>query len=361
MRHLELFSGIGGFRHAMDLLSKDGIMSFESCGYSEIDSKALLTYQTIYQPKDSEVNMGDIVAFTADDGRDERMQSLGKINLITGGFPCQTFSMMGKQAGFEDEDRGQMFFRILDIVDVKKPTYLLLENVKNLITHDNKKTYKRIEEELRSRGYDVYPNVFNSADFGLPQTRNRILIFATKNKVPSGFKQTYTPQAVKELFWTNREKMSVCTFESTINILEKTVPAKYYLSDKIKPTILSDGSANFKSNSEINLRVARPLTASMHKMHRACQDNYYSQDWIESNGADNPVYSCSKEELAKKAIRKLTPQEAFMLQGFPKEFATAAQAAHVTDGALYKQAGNAVSVNTIYAVLFYLINTKALQ
>ena len=133
MRHLELLSRIGGFRQAMALLSQDGIMPFESCGFSEIDANALQTYTTIYDIAPCEVNMGDIVAYTRkDDGFQQRMEQLGHIDLLTGGFPCQSFSMMGKQAGFEDEDRGQMFFRILDIVDAKKPQYLLLENVKNI-------------------------------------------------------------------------------------------------------------------------------------------------------------------------------------------------------------------------------------
>ena len=99
----------------------------------------------------------------------------------------------------------------------------------------------------------------------------------------------------------------------------------------------------------------------MHKMHRACQDNYYSQDWIISNGEYNPVLVCTKEELARHEIRKLTPQEAFMLQGFPRGFATIAQNAGVPDGALYKQAGNAVSVNVIYAVLFFLIRNNIIH
>ena len=362
MRHLELFSGIGGFRQAMALLSQDGIMHFESCGFSEIDSSALQTYTTIYHIAPNEINMGDIIAFTKnDDGLQKRMRQLGHIDLLTGGFPCQSFSMMGNQAGFEDEDRGQMFFRILDIIDVKEPKFLLLENVKNLITHDKKRTYRRIEEELKSRGYQVFPNIFNSSDFGLPQTRNRILIFATKDTVPSNFKENYTPAAVKKLFEKIIEKASVLTYDSTLEVLAKKVPGKYFLSERIKPTILADGSANFKSNSEINLLIARPLTASMHKMHRACQDNYYSQDWIDSDGAYNPVDSCSKTELATHAIRKLTPQEAFMLQGFPGEYATRAQAAGVADGALYRQAGNAVSVNTVYAVLLYLITNKAIK
>ena len=102
------------------------------------------------------------------------------------------------------------------------------------------------------------------------------------------------------------------------------------------------------------MSIARPLTATMHKMHRACQDNYYSQDFIESHGAVNPVDNMTKEELAQLPIRKLTPEEAFMLQGFPAEFAINGRNSGVADGSLYKQAGNAVSVNTIYATLYFL-------
>ena len=109
------------------------------------------------------------------------------------------------------------------------------------------------------------------------------------------------------------------------------------------------------SKSEINQIIARPLTATMHKMHRACQDNYYSDGFIQSN--DPMQYlnlTFTKEELAKQPIRKLTPHEAFALQGFDSNFVDNAQKAKVCDGALYKQAGNAVSVNVIYAVLYYL-------
>jgi DNA (cytosine-5)-methyltransferase 1 len=96
-------------------------------------------------------------------------------------------------------------------------------------------------------------------------------------------------------------------------------------------------------------------------MHRACQDNYFSDMYILSNGTDRPSERMSKDELARIPIRKLTPKEAFMLQGFPYDFAERAGAANVADGAMYKQAGNAVSVNTIYAVLYYLITNRIIR
>lgn len=351
MTHLELFSGIGGFRRALDLLSQDGIMQFDCVGYSEIDAKAKATYQANFDVE-GEIDMGDIVSFTAN--RDNII-NLPDFDLLTGGFPCQTFSVMGQQAGF-DEDRGQMFFRIMDIVREKHPRYMLLENVKNLYKHDKGRTYQHIENILHEAGYSVFPLILNSQDFYLPQRRSRLIIFATTEPLPDNFQNEFTAENIKTVFADNVNATSVSQYRDTLDVLALHVDEKYFLSERLKPTILANGSANFKAKSDINQLIARTLTASMHKMHRACQDNYYSQDFIESHGQINHVEDYTKEQLAKLPIRKLTPEEAFMLQGFPADFATVGRNVHVANGSLYKQAGNAVSVNMIYAVMFYLIH-----
>lgn len=353
MRHLELFSGIGGFRMALHYIEVDGLINFENIGFSEIDPNANRTYAANYDISD-EIEIGDISLFTVDPNN---IRELPNFNFLSAGFPCQSFSMMGNQEGFKD-NRGQLFFRIMDVIRVKKPKYLLLENVKNLYTHDKRRTFRRIAQELKDEGYYIYHDIFNSADFGLPQTRNRIVIFASLEEAPSDF--IFSSDEVKAHFQRCRKNMSINQYETVLDILEKEVPNKYFLSDRIKPTILSDGSGGFKSKSDINQIIARPLTASMHKMHRACQDNYYSTDFIESNGLINPVLTHTKEELAQLPIRKLTPKEAMMLQGFPADFAEKASRMGVSNGALYKQAGNAVSVNTIYGILHYIITNKAL-
>jgi len=351
MTHLELFAGIGGFRRAIDLVCHDCGLPSECVGFSEIDSKAHQTYCSNFNIR-NEVDMGDVVAFTANR---ENIDNLPDFDLLTGGFPCQTFSMMGSQAGF-NEERGQMFFRIMDIVNVKHPRYILLENVKNLRNHDKKNTIRRILFELREAGYIVKEDVFNSNDFGLPQTRNRTLIFA---RIQEYGDFDFNNQLVVEYFRRlNVDDLSILTYNTTIDLLSKNVDSHYYLSDRIKPTILSDGSKGFQSNSDIDKLIARPLTASMHKMHRACQDNYYSDEFIRSSGKIRPSEVMSKEELSRISIRKLTPEEAFMLQGFPSEFATNGRNSGVAEGALYKQAGNAVSVNVIYAALSYLIQNN---
>lgn len=347
MKHLELFSGIGGFRRAMELLSEDGVMTFQSIGYSEINPKAIQTYKANFNIGKDEISIGDITLF---DGA----ESLPHFDLLSAGFPCQTFSMMGRQAGF-DEERGQMFFYILSILSIHKPKYVLLENVKNLKNHNKGRSLLRIQQELEEIGYKVFYDIFNTADFYLPQKRNRILIFATTEDLPSELKWNFSAKEVASFFEREYHKTSVSKYNTVCDVLSQKVHQKYYLSEKIKPTLLADGSANFKSKSDINQIIARPLTATMHKMHRACQDNYYSQDFIDSYGKINPVLTKTKEELALLPIRKLTPEEAFMLQGFPSRFATESRKLGISDGALYQQAGNAVSVNVIYATLYYLI------
>lgn len=350
MTHLELFAGIGGFRRALDLLTNDGVMDFQSVGFSEIDAKAIATYTSNYYTE-GEVFLGDIVAFTANPNN---IANLPDFDFLSGGFPCQTFSMMGNQTGFEEE-RGLLFFRIIDILAVKHPRYVLLENVKNLYNHDGGNTFARIVQELEQLGYNVISNIFNTQNYHLPQRRRRVLIFATLDPLPEGVNEMFTPKNVAALFDEHYLDLSVSHYDTVLDLLAPQVDPKYFLSERIKPTILANGSANFQSRSDINQIIARTLTASMHKMHRACQDNYYSQDFIDTNGAVNAADNMTKEQLAQLPIRKLTPEEAFMLQGFPAAFAVNGRNARVADGSLYKQAGNAVSVNTIYAVLYYLI------
>lgn len=351
MNHIELFAGIGGFRRAMDLISKDLSIPIKTVAFSEIERKAIDTYNANYNTN-GELALGDIVAFVKNK---RAMKALPKYDILSGGFPCQTFSMMGSQEGF-DEERGQMFFRIMDLVNDRHPRFILLENVKNLMNHDNGNTIAVIRRELEKAGYIVKIDVFNSNDFGLPQKRNRTIIFARRKKMGNF---DFSSELVKQLFaGIKRENCSLSFYDSVIDVLEKQVDGKYYLSDRIKPTLLSDGSAGFMSKSEIDQVIARPLTATMHKMHRACQDNYYSDLFIQSKGADRPSERMTKAQLYKIPIRKLTPKEAFMLQGFPDDFSSKARLATVPDGAMYKQAGNAVSVNTIYAVLYYLFTNK---
>ena len=303
MKVVSLFSGIGGLDQGFIDAGYDVVWA------NDFDQYAAYTYNK--NNPEGIMHLGDINEIDLDD--------IPQHDVLIGGFPCQPFSMMGEQKGFEDT-RGTLFFRIVEIINyqIKKqraPRVIVLENVRRLLTHDNKKTFATIKRVLEELGYKVFYSVLNSADYGVPQIRNRLFIVCFRNNdVDFEF-----PAPIE---------LSL----SMHDILEKHVDEKYYLSEKLKPTILSDGTGGYVAKSEINQSPARPLCATMSKMHRACQDNYYSDDYILGNGD-------------AERIRKLTPRECARLQGFDDNFVI-----DVSNAQAYKQFGNAVTVNVSRAV-----------
>ena len=157
-----MFAGIGGFRSG---LSKFGDF-FVPVGFCEIDPYARRAYEAIYDTK------GELFF---EDARKIVPEELPDIDLICGGFPCQSFSIAGKRGGFEDA-RGTLFFEIARIARVKRPKYLLLENVPGLLSHDGGRTFATILSALEELGYHVTWQVLNSANFGVPQARKRVFI-----------------------------------------------------------------------------------------------------------------------------------------------------------------------------------------
>lgn len=293
MKVASLFCGCGGLDYG-----------FHKAGYeivwaNDFDKYAVETYNRNFPNKAicADINQVDL-------------DSIPKHDVLIGGFPCQPFSMMGKENGFNDR-RGTLFFKVVEIIENQKnrgqqPRIVVLENVRNLMTHDKGRTFKVIRETLEGLGYHVFSAQLNSADYGVPQTRNRVFLVCLMDdidyKFPKGVKLKYTLQ----------------------DLLEQDVPDKYFLSDRILKTILSNGTGGYYAKSEIDLTIARPLTATMAKMHRACQDNYVTQE---------------------KGVRRLTPRECARLQGFPDSFKI-----EVSDAQAYKQFGNAVTVNVSYAI-----------
>ena len=302
MKVVSLFSGIGGLDKGFSDAGYDVIWA------NDFDKYAVETYKANYS---NEIVLGDINAIEFEDIPD--------CDVLIGGFPCQAFSMMGEQRGFEDA-RGTLFFRIAEIIRNKiengnKPKVVVLENVRALKTHDKGRTFKTIERIFtEDLGYKVYVNILNSADFGVPQTRNRTYIVCFDND--------------KAVFNFPEKTALTSTLQDK---LEFDVDDKYFLSDRILPTILSNGTGGYKAKSEIDLKIARPLCATMAKMHRACQDNYVTQ-----NGR----------------VRRLTPRECARLQGFEDGFVIP-----VSDSQAYKQFGNAVTVNVSRAVANSVKNT----
>lgn len=321
-RHLKtvsLFAGVGG----LDL-------GFLNAGFDIVWANDIDKYATeVYKHNISDhIVLGDI---------NELLDDIPQHDVLIGGFPCQPFSMMGQQLGFEDE-RGTLFFTIEQIVRQHRPKIIVLENVKNLETHNNGKTFARMKEILEDEltdgngfGYEVFHKVLNTSDFGIPQTRRRVFIVA--------FDKGYFTNNINFEFPEIKD-LSI----KLKDILDEKVDKKYFLSEKILPTILSNGTGNYYSKSEIDLEIARPLCATMHKMHRASQDNYVTDK-------ENRKIFDDTEERRISNVRRLTPNECRKLQGFPSDWNI-----NVSDTQAYRQFGNAVTVDVAYYLAMKIVD-----
>lgn len=166
LRIFESFAGYGGASFALKKID----MPFEVVGYSEIDKYAIQCYEQNHKGK----NFGDITKINPNDIPD--------FDLFTGGHPCQSFSIAGKRKGLQD-DRGNVLYDIFRIIKVKKPKYVFLENVKGLLSIDKGDTFEMIMEELSALGYDVDFKLFNSKDYGIPQSRERVFYIGIRKDV----------------------------------------------------------------------------------------------------------------------------------------------------------------------------------
>ena len=302
-RVVSLFAGIGGFD-----------LGFENAGFNiiwanDFDKFAVETYKANVG---RQIVLGDI--------REEKT-NIPEHDVLIGGFPCQPFSTLGKLKGFDDADRGDLFFEIKDILKKHKTKVFVLENVKNIINHNKGETFKRILHELHSIGYECYYKVLNSADYGIPQRRNRVYIVGFLRDAFRSLDFEYPPTLPLRL--------------TTQDLLDREVDKKYFLTPKIEKTILGEGTKGYIVQPTIDLPISKTLTATMHKMHRASQDNYVTD--LESRALF--------DDDNRTNIRKLTPDECRKLQGFPSDWVQV-----VSDCQAYKQFGNAVTVDVAYAV-----------
>lgn len=174
MKKIRVFEGFAGYGGASFGLKRAGI-PYEVIGYSETDKFASELYSGNFPDVK---NFGDITRINPAD--------LPDFNLFTGGFPCQPFSQVGLGKG-EHDTRGTLFHNIIEICKEKRPEHVLLENVKGLITKRHEKTLNTILESLRDLGYDVVYNLLNSKDYGIPQNRERVWIYAFHGKLPTNF------------------------------------------------------------------------------------------------------------------------------------------------------------------------------
>lgn len=170
LKVLSLFSGIGAFEKGLQKLG----VKYELVAYSEFDKYAAKSYSLIHNVSES-MNLGDINKI------DEK--EIPDFDLMTYGFPCQSFSLQGKKLGFDDPDKGNLFFESMRIAREKKPKYLIAENVKGLVGHDNGNTFKTVLSTLEWLGYNNYYEVLNSVNYNIPQHRERIFVVSIRKDV----------------------------------------------------------------------------------------------------------------------------------------------------------------------------------
>ncbi len=293
-----LYSGVGG----IDL-------GFQQEGFSiswsnEWDKNACITFRHNFDHKLIEKDIWDL-DFT----------KLSKIDVLTAGFPCQSFSVAGYRKGFK-EKRGQHFFRILDCMDSHKPSIVFLENVKNLKNHDSGNTFKTIVKCLKERDYAIYDKIINTKELtSLPQNRERIYIVCVKNSINKHQKFSFPSKNVKT---KNISSLISKKYDSSLiyndsfkhfKILEKEI--------KSEKTIYQWRRQYVRENKN---NVCPTLTANMG-----------------TGGHNVPIIKQGS------VIRKLSPMECFLFQGFPKEF----KLPNIAKSHLYKQSGNSVSVPVI--------------
>jgi DNA (cytosine-5)-methyltransferase 1 len=300
LRFIDLFCGIGGFHYASMEASSSAGLSAQCLFASDIDPAARAAYSLNFGIEPS----GDI--------REVPEEEVPDHDLLCGGFPCQAFSIIGSRRGFSDT-RGTLFFEIARILSAKRPPLLLLENVKQLRSHDGGRTIGRVMGTLAELGYHAEYRVLNALDFGLPQKRERIFI--------AGFS---CPLAAASFKWPSNGTVSTPLFA----LLESSPAPRYQASEHIR---------------------ARRKAAVAGR-----EDLLPLGIWHENKSKNVSVhpYSCalragaSHSYLLVNGERRLTERELLRLQGFPDS--------HQSDGSysvLRRQAGNSIPVPVAQAVL----------
>lgn len=290
---IDLFAGIGGIRLPFDELGYKCVFS------SEWDSAACDTYEANF----GERPLGDITKISA--------AEIPSHDILLAGFPCQTFSIMGKMAGFSDT-RGTMFFEIERILSHHKPQVILLENVKQLTTHDKGRTFETILAHLSALGYHVKYKVLDARNFGLPQKRERIII---------------------------------------VGFLDENMAEKFNFDFPVIPYNLADVLENDSDVDKSLFASARIL--EKRKAYTKNKNVFYPSVWHENKAGNISVldYACalrtgaSYNYLLVNGIRRPSSRELLRFQGFPDDFKIV-----VPHGEIRRQTGNSVAVPMIRSV-----------
>jgi DNA (cytosine-5)-methyltransferase 1 len=369
IRLATMFSGIGSIEHALKRLNLNEEIIFACDNDKYVKESYFANYEI---SEDRWYN--DVKSINGTKYKD-------KIDLLVGGSPCQSFSMVGKRKGFEDT-RGTLFYEFARVIKESQPKVFIFENVKGLVNHDKGNTFEVIKETFKELGYNFKYQLLNSKNFGIPQHRERIFVIGFKDNsvnfefpesIPLEYKmQDFLEDFIESKYYLKEKGIKFVTSTKNRNkrytqingeialcqkanqqfnwhgdfVFEESesdfndfvfdvnkVEEKYYLSEKTKAYVLSAGTKTFKTTIGTDLEIARPILQSMHKMHRSGVDNYVTHN--------------------KGKIRKLTPRECLRLMGFKDNFKQV-----VSDTQMYRQAGNSIVVNVFIALMKQMDITK---
>lgn len=306
MKMIDLFAGTGAFTYAFSNVDCECVFS------NDMAEPSKKMYDANFEHK---LVLGDL--------NDINVEDIPRHDILTGGFPCQPFSIAGKQEGFQDK-RSNVFWKILEIMDRHQPRCVVLENVKNLVSHDGGKTFETIKQQLSQRNYHTAFNVLNTSDItGIPQHRERIYMVCLKSK------------EVFDKFTLNFPSIE----KSCITSLLETGPIadKYYYTEKSKTWELVK-SAVVKKNTVYQYRRVYVRENKSNECPTLTAN-------MGTGGHNVPLI------LDDKGIRKLTPRECFNFQGFSSSYVLP----NLSDANLYKLAGNAVSVPVVSLIANRLV------
>ena len=306
MHFIDLFCGTGAFSY---VLEKNG----HNCVFA---NDFIQESKEIYELNNKQT------VFVKEDLNNVKTESIPKHSILCGGWPCQPFSIAGKQKGFDD-DRANVFWKIIEVLKYHKPPIIILENVKNLTSHDKKNTFKVVKKELETIGYNLkYKILDTSIVSNIPQHRERIYIVGFLDK--KYYDSFEFPQETNTLL-------------PITDLLEQNVQEKYYYNERLKVY------------QEIKKNVTKHVSTNTVYQYR----RYYTR---ENKSSVCPTLTANMGGgghnvpliLDNKGIRKLTPRECFNFQGFPENYQLPQ---NLSDSKLYKLAGNAVSIPVIEKII----------
>jgi len=260
----------------------------------------------------------------------------GKVDLLVGGSPCQSFSIVGSQEGLEDT-RGTLFYDYARLIKEIQPKVFIFENVHGLKTHDKGRTWDIIEKTFINLGYKIKHDLLNASDFGIPQTRRRLFVVGFREQKNFEFTKKISDDLAFTMqdFTIERNDFGSVTYNDKGEIVLKNNPGKidekYFLTEKLYNYVMKGGTKSFYQKPEIDLPIARTILSTMGNRHRAGIDNY-----LTVNGK----------------VRMLSEREALRLMGFTDDFKLVVSRAQG-----YKQAGNSIVVDVLMSIIKDIMKT----